>query len=111
MIATKKREDGLIKMTVPEDTDVEGKDVFIPDDICDGGWTFKLLAQELKKRGARSIHLHVHHGLFSNGISNLSEIDTFSCHYLKENIITGIDLIPEKMTVTLKHINGKLIGA
>lgn len=46
----------------------EGKKVLIVDDICDGGATFILLAQELLKSGAKEVNLFVSHGLFSKGL-------------------------------------------
>lgn len=39
----------------------------IPDDICDGGGTFILLAKALRARGAKHIRLFVTHGIFSKG--------------------------------------------
>ena len=52
---------------------VEGKELFVLDDICDGGRTFIELAQELK--GAKSISLAVTHGIFSKGV------DVVAKHY------------------------------
>lgn len=51
--------------------DVQGKDCFIVDDICDGGGTFILLANELYKHGAQSVSLYVTHGVFSKGYEPL----------------------------------------
>lgn len=45
--------------------------ILIVDDICDGGATFILLANELKKYGAKEISLYVTHGVFSKGIEVL----------------------------------------
>lgn len=40
----------------------------IVDDICDGGGTFIMLAEEFKRRGHKErIHLAVTHGLFTKG--------------------------------------------
>lgn len=47
--------------------DVAGKSVLIMDDICDGGRTFIELAKVLREKGASNIHLHVTHGIFSQG--------------------------------------------
>lgn len=49
--------------------DVEGKDLIIIDDVCDGGRTFIELAKVAKERGAQSISLYVTHGIFSQGMS------------------------------------------
>jgi len=51
----------------------EGKDILIVDDICDGGMTFKLMAKELYKQGAKSVHLYVTHGIFSKGVKTLKD--------------------------------------
>lgn len=47
--------------------DVNGKTVLIIDDICDGGRTFLELGKKLKEMGAKSVLLHVTHGIFSKG--------------------------------------------
>ncbi len=47
--------------------DLKGKNVWIVDDICDGGGTFLGLAEELKKRNAGKLGLFVTHGIFSKG--------------------------------------------
>lgn len=48
--------------------------ILIVDDICDGGATFELLTQTLKKRGAQEINLFVTHGIFSKGLKKLKEV-------------------------------------
>lgn len=47
--------------------DLNGKDCFIVDDICDGGGTFTGLADVLRMKQARSVNLIVSHGIFSKG--------------------------------------------
>lgn len=44
-------------------------DVCIIDDICDGGYTFVKLAEELRKYTSGKIYLYVTHGIFSKGIN------------------------------------------
>jgi ribose-phosphate pyrophosphokinase len=51
--------------------DLEGKNCLIVDDICDGGATFKGLAQELKYKNAGKLFLAVSHGIFSKGFDDL----------------------------------------
>lgn len=51
--------------------DVKGKNVLVIDDICDGGGTFIMLADELKKKEAKSWNLYVTHGIFSRGLEPL----------------------------------------
>lgn len=58
----------VIKHVVGE---VSGKDCVIVDDICDGGMTFILIAQQLLKLGAASVTLAVTHGIFSKGLQPL----------------------------------------
>lgn len=54
-------------------TDLQGKDVYIIDDISDGGGTFTLLAEKLKMRNCGKVFLIVSHGIFSKGIELLIE--------------------------------------
>lgn len=52
--------------------DLEGKEVSIIDDICDGGRTFVGLAKKLKEeRKVSKVNLIVSHGIFSNGFNEL----------------------------------------
>lgn len=55
--------------------DFQGLDLYIIDDICDGGGTFILLAEELKKRNCGKVNLIVSHGIFSKGVDALTNID------------------------------------
>ena len=56
--------------------DLKGKSCIIVDDICDGGGTFAGLAIELRKKGARKVHLIVTHGTFSKGLTTLTNFDS-----------------------------------
>jgi ribose-phosphate pyrophosphokinase len=51
--------------------DLDGKEVIIVDDICDGGYTFIKLTEKLKEKGAGCINLYVSHGIFSKGLDVL----------------------------------------
>lgn len=53
--------------------DLEGLDCLIVDDICDGGGTFIGLAAELKKKNAGKLYLAISHGIFSQGLDELSK--------------------------------------
>ena len=55
-----------------EDEGLE-KPILIIDDICDGGMTFKLLAEQLIKDGAKDVNLYITHGIFSKGIQTLRD--------------------------------------
>lgn len=46
-------------------------EILIIDDLCDGGATFKLMADQLYGFGATSVHLYVTHGLFTRGTKTL----------------------------------------
>jgi ribose-phosphate pyrophosphokinase len=50
---------------------LNGQEVIIVDDICDGGMTFIKLAEELKEKEAGDINLYVSHGIFSKGLQPL----------------------------------------
>ena len=62
---------GNIKETIVYCDDLNGADVVIVDDICDGGRTFVELAKALKKKNAGKIILYVTHGIFSKGVDVL----------------------------------------
>lgn len=51
--------------------DVRGKELFVLDDICDGGRTFIELAQALKC--AKFVSLAVTHGIFSKGVEVVAD--------------------------------------
>lgn len=50
---------------------LRGKTLLVIDDIVDGGGTFILLGDKLKRNGARNIDLYVTHGIFSKGVMPL----------------------------------------
>lgn len=54
-------------------SDVNGCDVLIIDDICDGGRTFIEAARVLYGLGANSVNLYVTHGLFTKGVKVLRD--------------------------------------
>ncbi len=56
----------ILRMTVPE-ADYTGLDIYLIDDIIEGGRTFIGLAQEFKKRGAAHAYLIVSHPVLSFG--------------------------------------------
>lgn len=73
--ALKEREPllGHIKVQLAEPKKMKGQIVLLIDDICDGGMTFKLLAEQTLRAGAKEVHLYVTHGLFSKGLVTLRE--------------------------------------
>lgn len=64
---------GAIMETKIPVEDFLGKDVYMIDDICDGGRTFIAISQEIRKRNVGAINLIVSHGIFSHGEEVLRE--------------------------------------
>lgn len=62
---------GKILETIVYCDDLKGRDVMMIDDLCDGGATFILLAEALKKKNAGKVILYVSHGIFSKGMATL----------------------------------------
>lgn len=50
---------------------VQGCNVLIVDDICDGGMTFILMSKALLTAGAKSVSLYTTHGIYSKGVKVL----------------------------------------
>lgn len=72
MIRCEKRRDpatGKITRTDVLCGDLSGKHAVITDDICDGGFTFTKIAEQLKEKNVASITLYVTHGIFSKGLN------------------------------------------
>jgi len=63
----------LSKTLVPLTDDILDKDLFIIDDICDGGGTFLNIAKAIKENEnfTGRIYLVVSHGIFSRGFDDL----------------------------------------
>lgn len=74
---------------------VEGKDVFIVDDMISSGESMLDVALELKKRKARRVFIAVTYGLFTNGFDNFDK-------YYKDGIIDKI------FTTNLSHVPEEL---
>ena len=71
--------------------DVNNKECLIVDDMADGGRTFKILAQELKRQGASKVFLYVTHAQFNFGVDELKEsIDHIYCTNSYKEIIDPI---------------------
>lgn len=93
---------GTIVKTVISESDFGGKDVYIVDDICDGGRTFTSLAGELKTRNVGKVYLIVSHGMFSYGIDPLERggiagvFTTDSFCVIRDRYITYTALQPKQ---------------
>jgi len=59
---------GQITHTDVKVESLEGRTAIITDDICDGGYTFIKVAEQLKAKGASKVILFVTHGIFSKGL-------------------------------------------
>jgi len=70
---TRNQETGYIEKYEITEGHPEGRKILIVDDICDGGMTFKLLAESLLDRGAKEVNLYVTHGIFSKGVQTLKD--------------------------------------
>lgn len=62
---------------------VQGKDVFIADDIISSGESMLDIGYELKRRGANRIFAYATYGIFTNGLDSFDKA-------VKEGIITGV---------------------
>jgi ribose-phosphate pyrophosphokinase len=54
-------------------TELPSKRILIVDDICDGGMTFKLLAEKLISMGAEEVNLFTSTGIYSKGLQTLKQ--------------------------------------
>lgn len=59
--------------------DVKNKECLIVDDLLDGGYTFHLLAKQLKEQGASKVNLYISHAYFNKGVDFSEYIDHFYC--------------------------------
>lgn len=74
---------------------IKDKHLFIIDDICEGGRTFLMLNEELRKGNPASVNLIVSHGIFSNGTEEL--VNAFDSIYTTDSFystIKNINVIP-----------------
>ncbi len=70
VLCEKKRDPatGKIYKTEVNAQDLSGREAVITDDICDGGFTFLKVAEQLKALNVKRITLYVTHGIFSKGL-------------------------------------------
>jgi len=81
VVAAVKHRDTEGKIDLTFMGDVKDKHCLIVDDLCDGGYTFELLAKALRDMKARKVYLYVSHGLFSKGFAGMYDagIDGIYC--------------------------------
>ena len=79
----------IIRSTLPEGVDFTDKTVLIPDDLCDGGFTFIKLAEQIKDAGAKQVDLYVTHMIGSKGLDTFKGlIDNIYCHHVVGKYLT-----------------------
>ncbi len=83
----------IIKSTLPEEVDFKDKIVLIPDDLCDGGYTFIKLAEQLKDAGAKQVDLYVTHLIASKGLDCFNGlIDNIYCYHTVSSYVNKLDV-------------------
>lgn len=83
----------IIKSTLPEGVDFKGKTVLIPDDLCDGGYTFIKLVELVKDAGAKQVDLYVTHMIGSKGLDSFKGlIDNIYCYQTVGNYLNKLDI-------------------
>ena len=84
----------IIETTLPEDVDFTGAKCLIPDDLCDGGYTFIKLAEKLRERGAVQVDLYVTHLIASKGLKLLDGvIDNLYYYHIVGKHINNEDVL------------------
>jgi ribose-phosphate pyrophosphokinase len=79
----------IVSTNVPLDMTHSNKTFVIFDDICDGGRTFIEIAKAVRERFSDSkIFLFVTHGIFSNGLGELSK---YFCRIYSTNSYSNIE--------------------
>jgi ribose-phosphate pyrophosphokinase len=71
VVAAVKHRDLEGKVDLQFSSSVANRFCLIVDDLCDGGYTFVTLAEQLKKHGASMVFLYVTHGYFAKGFNEL----------------------------------------
>lgn len=89
VVAGVKHRDSEGKIDLQFTGDVKDKNCLIVDDICDGGYTFIVLAKKLLEQGAKRVYLYVTHGYFSKGINVLE--DCGLSHIFCTNSVKDVD--------------------
>jgi ribose-phosphate pyrophosphokinase len=83
----------IIKCDIQRGVPIEGKNLLIADDICDGGDSFIYLAKKLKEEGAGKVGLYISHGIFSKGLGPLEGvIDHIICNNIVGEYVTYEDI-------------------
>lgn len=98
----------ILSIDVGNLVDLQGQDVFVLDDICDGGGTFNMLADKLRLLNPGKMYLVVTHGIFSAGYNVLlDKFDGIYCTNSVHNIVdNGIwaEMCPYKKLSRIKQL-------
>ena len=82
---------------------VDGFDVMVVDDLCDGGATFIQAAECLKEQGANDLYLYVTHGIFSKGLDELCKhYSHIYCHHVLDEVEFKHD---NRLTILRRFLN------
>ncbi len=91
---------------------VKDKECLIVDDLLDGGYTFILLAQQLRLQGASKVFLYISHGMFSKGYKELEKhLDGIYCtnsykeEYFYDSMECGEQGVKPKFLTILKFVD------
>ncbi|SBS28147.1 Ribose-phosphate pyrophosphokinase [Marinomonas spartinae] len=81
---------GKITQTTVDVDSLVGKTAIITDDICDGGFTFIKIAEQLKAKGAEKIVLYVTHGIFSKGVEVFDGLidDIYTSNSIERTVVS-----------------------
>lgn len=84
--------------------DLQGKDVVIVDDICDGGASFIHLADKLKEKNCGKIILFTTHGIYAKTFEVFKDkIDGIFCYNLVADYLNRAHLEDSIINTTLKE--------
>lgn len=97
---------GKISHTEVYGDDLAGSVAVITDDICDGGYTFVKIAEQLKALNTDRIILYVTHGIFSKGLEVfdglIDEVFTTDSHF-RPAIEEKLTIIPYRHEFFIKE--------
>lgn len=88
---------GKLKLTVKTPGVVRNRPYIIVDDLCDGGGTFNLIAEQLRPYNPDYATLMVTHGIFSQGFDKLKE--NFNTIYTTNSYNEQIHRVVETLQV------------
>jgi phosphoribosylpyrophosphate synthetase len=100
--------------SIQGDAIVPGSQVWVVDDLCDGGATFISVSQTIAELGASvsRYHLYVTHGLFSKGRSELlAHYDTVNCLFAYDEWHRPETTEEQKARVGTSDVLASFIGA